>query len=172
MSKKYLLTLTLLSTVALVACSKPSQDTTEKPADKTVQTEKTKQDDSKWEYLKESTAKYLSDEEIEAIQTVGDFKNAFKSLSDAYVSDFENLIQQVPEEAQKTLEPFGEQVKTIVTDQQSMLEQQFADISDDQAIASENRDSVISMLKAARDQYKTAMETAYKQMDDGLKASK
>lgn len=172
MSKKYLLSLPLLLTLALVACSKPSQETQTSQSAKEVQTEKTEKRQSKWQVLEESTITYPSDADIEAVQTIGDVKQLFKTLSEAYAADFSGLIQQVPAEAQEILKPFEEQVNTMLSEQQDMLEQQFANLSDDEPVAAEGREQLFVMLKSIRDQYAKAMDMAYEQMDLALASEK
>lgn len=172
MSKKYLLSLPLLLTLALVACSKPSQETQTSQSAKEVQTEKTEKRQSKWQVLEESTITYPSDADIEAVQTIGDVKQLFKTLSEAYASDFSGLIQQVPAEAQEILKPFEEQVNTMLSEQQDMLEQQFASLSDDEPVDAEGREQLLVMLKSIRDQYAKAMDMAYEQMDLALASEK
>ncbi|MGZ7144742.1 hypothetical protein ACXWOO_10280, partial [Streptococcus pyogenes] len=87
---------------------------------------------------------YLTDEAIEAIQTVSDYKNSFKSLMDTYVKDFDDLIAQLPENAQKILEPQRDQLVSTFDTQYKALEKQFvtSGISDDTVIPQESREAL------------------------------
>lgn len=147
----------LLSLASLAACSsaKEAKEATT-PASSTVASSSTATKD-----LKESAVTYLSDQEIEAVQTLGDYKNAFKALGDAYVKDFDDLIAQVPAEAQTALEPYRKQVADSLEQQQELLNQQFAAAGDDSTpIPAESKDMMIQSLKQARDMLQETMKTA------------
>lgn len=173
MKKTILSGLTLLSIVTLAACSSGDKKatTTETTAEKTTQTTvETTVATSETKEIKASTASYLTDEAIEAIQTVSDYKNSFKSLMDTYVKDFDDLIAQLPENAQKILEPQRDQLVSTFDRQYKALEKQFvtSGISDDTVIPQESREELLSGLKSARDMLKSTMESTYKQAQDIL----
>ncbi|HEL1821176.1 TPA: hypothetical protein U1673_000063, partial [Streptococcus suis] len=120
MKKKWLLIFSALLTVtSLVACSNSKEETTSKSSS-TEQTSTTKSStkestsESSTVTLKESTVTYLADAEIDAIQTIGEYKTSLNSLMDSYVADFDGLIVQLPEEAQTTLKPYREQIVTML----------------------------------------------------------
>ena len=120
--------------------------------------------------IKASGVTYLTDAEIEGIQTAGDYKRLFKSLMDTYVKDFDSLIAQLPKVAQNTIAPQRDQMVTTIEQQYKALEDQFAaaGATDDTPIPAESRDTLISTLKSSRDMLKSTMESIYKQAQDLL----
>lgn len=158
----------LLTVTTLTACS-PNKNNESNSASSSTTVDSSKVEESTSsssvaKTLKESTIVYLSDQEIEAIQTLGDVKAGFQSLSDAYVADFDELISQLPEGAKKVLTPFREQLTKLMDQQQESIATEFASLGDDSTlIPEEGRDSIISALKTTRDQLKEAMTGARKQ---------
>lgn len=120
--------------------------------------------------LKESTVAYLSDQEIDSIQTLGDVKTVFKSLTDAYVADFDELIAQLPEADKSVLAPFREQMPQMLDRRQETIANKFAALGDDSSqISAEDRESITTALKTTRDQLKQAVATAREQAQSMLK---
>lgn len=179
MKKTVLLGVTLLSVVALAACSTSSKTTTSSSSKETSTTtvessSETKSSSSSTETssttLKESTVTYLSDAEIEAISTIADYKNAFQSLTDSYVKDFGEVIDQMPEEAKSTLEPYRQQLLDSFEKQKETLDTQFAALGDDSTeLPAESHDTLVSSLKQARDMLKDTMKTVREQAASLLK---
>ncbi|MGT2715696.1 hypothetical protein [Streptococcus respiraculi] len=166
----------LLMVTALTACStNKAKESDSSSSSMTATSSKVEEStstssSSEVKTLKESTIVYLSDQEIEAVQTLGEVKTAFKSLTDAYVADFDELIAQLPEEGKNTLAPFREQLTQMLDKQQETIATQFASRGDDSALISEaDREKVISGLKAARDQLKQAVTKAREQVQPMLK---
>ncbi len=159
----------LLTVTALTACSTNKSKEGDSSSSSTVASSKVEESTSASsssvaKTLKESTVAYPSDQEIEAIQTLGDVKGTFKSLSDTYVADFDELVNQLPEEGKKALAPFREQLAQMLEKQQEALATQFETLGDDNTqIPEEGRESMISILKTSRDQLKQAMTTAREQ---------
>lgn len=173
MFKKMVAMLSLVTiSFALATCSS-AKTTPETKVESTKETSKVAKEEkatSKGDKLEASTITYLSDEEINAVQTIGDFKNAFQSLNDSYLADFEGLIAKVPEEAKTALEPFKEQLDDILASTQDTLAQQFSDFADSDLIPEEARQPLIDSLFNARDEYQRAMHLAYDQMNTALAA--
>lgn len=168
MSKKLVtLSSALLMSLALVACTPKASETKEaKPETTQVSETKTEeQTNSKWKHLKEAPAAFLTDAEIEAMKTFSDAKAVFNSLSEAYASNFDSLVTQVPAEAQEALKPYQEQVSTMMAEQKTMMEEQLAEVDDNMEIPTEIHDTLVSTYKMVRDQYQDAMDLAYEQMD-------
>ena len=174
MKKKYLLAcVSLLSLVTLAACSSGQNSTTTEQSTTTEVTTESSTTETTTATsaagLKESTVTFLTDAEIEAIQTIGDYKNAYSSLMNSYVTAFDELIAQLPSSTQDLLKPYRDQVSTMLDEQKASLEAQLATIGDDStAIPAEARETVLSSLKSARDSLQTAMETARKQAESLL----
>ncbi|WP_074414227.1 hypothetical protein [Streptococcus suis] len=170
MKKKWLLIFSALLTVtSLVACSNSKEETTSKSSS-TEQTSTTKSStkestsESSTVTLKESTVTYLADAEIDAIQTIGEYKTSLNLLMDSYVADFDGLIVQLPEEAQTTLKPYREQIVTMLEQQKSALDSQFATLGDDSTVIPEEaRATVLDSLKTVRDQLKQTMTVVHEQ---------
>ncbi|TCD45835.1 hypothetical protein D3X11_06395 [Streptococcus sp. X16XC17] len=161
----------LLAILALTACSnwggkkEDGASSSSSKIEKTSSTEETTASTAMT--LKESTITYLSDAEIEAVQTLEDYKQAFRSLMDSYVADFDELVTQVPPVAQKNLTPYREQLVQMMDEQYKALEEQFATIGDDDAsIPDSVRETLVSTLKAARDQLTQAMTTIREQAEN------
>lgn len=108
--------------------------------------------------LKDTEVTYLTDEEIDAVQTFGDYKAAMKSLSDSYVADFNELVEQLPEDYQKAIEEEAWDLEQFMADQQAAFEESVVDIPDTEAIPEEARESMVSTLKTMRDQLKSTMQ--------------
>ncbi|MBF0777964.1 hypothetical protein [Streptococcus cuniculi] len=166
----------LLTVTALTACStNKATESDSSSSSMTAESSKVEEStstssSSEAKTLKESTIVYLSDQEIDAIQTLGDVKTAFKSLSDAYVADFDELIAQLPESGKNALVPFREQLTQMMDKQQETIATQFASLGDDSTqIPAEGRESMTTALKTARDQLKQAMATAREQAQSMLK---
>lgn len=180
MKKKLFSTLfTFVTVTALAACSTSQTKESDSSSSTTVESSKveeststsssTSSSSSKTKTLKESTVVYLSDQEIEAVQTLGDAKAAFQSLSDAYVADFDELVAQLSERDQKSLAPFRDQLQQMMDQQRDIIENQFANFGDDTTqIPVEGRESMISALKMTRDQLKQAMTTVREQAQSML----
>lgn len=168
MKKVILSGFTLLSVLALVACSSGNKESSTSGGKS--EAGQTSLEASKVKEIKKSTATYLTDAEIEAIQNLGDYKKAFKSLMDTYVTDFDNLISQLPKDAQQSLVPQRDQMVETFDMQYKTLEEQYAasGVSEDSAIPTETRESLVSTLKQARDMLKSTMETVYNQSQDLL----
>ncbi|HFI0257012.1 TPA: hypothetical protein ACGOVD_001703 [Streptococcus suis] len=170
MKKKWLIIFSaLLAVTVLAACSSNKEETTAKSSS----TEQTSTSESSTEEsttesstttLKESTVAYLTDAEIDSIQTIGEYKTAMSSLMDSYVADFDELIAQLPEAAQTSLKPYREQVVEMLEQQKSTMDSQFAAIGDDSTVIPEEvRVTVLDTLKTARDQLKQTMATVREQ---------
>ena len=159
----------LLAVGTLTACSsQKSAETTKSSTEQTSEQSSTK-DSSTVTTLKESTVTYLTDEEIDAVQTIGDYKAAYTSLMDSYVADFDELIAQLPPTAQEALKPYREQVVTMLDEQKAAHDAQFAAVGDDStAIPAEARTTVLDSLKSARDMLKQTMETVRSQAESLL----
>lgn len=169
MKKFALASVSLLSIIALTACSGASKtekaETGKKEATTTKQVEeKTTEAVSAKKELTPSTVVYLSDEEIDGIQTIGDYKNAFKSLQESYIKDFEELIAQLPAAAKSVLEPVRDELLKMFEEQTTSLNEQFATLGDDSTpIPDEAKSTMTTALKQARDMLKTSVEEAYNQ---------
>lgn len=171
MKKVMLSGLTLLSVLTLAACSTGNKETkTSESKEKTTQTTVKVTETTEVQEIKASGVTYLTDAEIEGIQTAGDYKRLFKSLMDTYVKDFDSLIAQLPKVAQNTIAPQRDQMVTTIEQQYKALEDQFAaaGATDDTPIPAESRDTLISTLKSSRDMLKSTMESIYKQAQDLL----
>lgn len=171
MKKVMLSGLTLLSVLTLAACSTGNKETkTSESKEKTTQTTVEVTETTEVQEIKASGVTYLTDAEIEGIQTAGDYKRLFKSLMDTYVKDFDSLIAQLPKVAQNTIAPQRDQMVTTIEQQYKALEDQFAAVgaTDDTPIPAESRDTLISTLKSSRDMLKSTMESVYKQAQDLL----
>lgn len=171
MKKVILSGLTLLSVLTLAACSTGNKETkTSESKEKTTQTTVEVTETTEVQEIKASGVTYLTDAEIEGIQTAGDYKRLFKSLMDTYVKDFDSLIAQLPKVAQNTIAPQRDQMVTTIEQQYKALEDQFAAVgaTDDTPIPAESRDTLISTLKSSRDMLKSTMESIYKQAQDLL----
>ena len=171
MIKVMLSGLTLLSVLTLAACSTGNKETkTSESTEKTTQTTVAVTETTEVQEIKASGVTYLTDAEIEGIQTAGDYKRLFKSLMDTYVKDFDSLITQLPKVAQNTIAPQRDQMVTTIEQQYKALEDQFAaaGATDDTPIPAESRDTLISTLKSSRDMLKSTMESIYKQAQDLL----
>lgn len=171
MKKVMLSGLTLLSVLTLAACSTGNKETkTSESKEKTTQTTVEVTETTEVQEIKASGVTYLTDAEIEGIQTAGDYKRLFKSLMDTYVKDFDSLIAQLPKVAQNTIAPQRDQMVTTIEQQYKALEDQFAAVgaTDDTPIPAESRDTLISTLKSSRDMRKSTMESIYKQAQDLL----
>ncbi|MFN8648898.1 hypothetical protein [Streptococcus sp.] len=171
MKKVMLSGLTLLSVLTLAACSTGNKETkTSESKEKTTQTTVEVTETTEVQEIKASGVTYLTDAEIEGIQTAGDYKRLFKSLMDTYVKDFDSLIAQLPKVAQNTIAPQRDQMVTTIEQQYKALEDQFAAVgaTDDTPIPAESRDTLISTLKSSRDMLKSTMESIYKQAQDLL----
>lgn len=171
MKKVMLSGLTLLSVLTLAACSTGNKETkTSESKEKTTQTTVEVTETTEVQEIKASGVTYLKDEEVEGIQTAGDYRRLFKSLMDAYVKDFDSLIAQLPKVAQNTIAPQRDQMVTTIEQQYKALEDQFAAVgaTDDTPIPAESRDTLISTLKSSRDMLKSTMESIYKQAQDLL----
>lgn len=171
MKKVMLSGLTLLSVLTLAACSTGNKETkTSESKEKTTQTTVEITETTEVQEIKASGVTYLTDAEIEGIQTAGDYKRLFKSLMDTYVKDFDSLIAQLPKVAQNTIAPQRDQMVTTIEQQYKALEDQFAAVgaTDDTPIPAESRDTLISTLKSSRDMLKSTMESIYKQAQDLL----
>ena len=171
MKKVMLSGLTLLSVLTLAACSTGNKETkTSESKEKTTQTTVEVTETTEVQEIKASGVTYLTDAEIEGIQTAGDYKRLFKSLMDTYVKDFDSLITQLPKVAQNTIAPQRDQMVTTIEQQYKALEDQFAAVgaTDDTLIPAESRDTLISTLKSSRDMLKSTMESIYKQAQDLL----
>lgn len=160
---------TLLAVGTLAACSsQKSTDTTKSSTEQTSEKSSTKESSTEGSStaatLKESTVTYLTDEQIDAVQTIGDYKAAYTSLTASYVADFDELIAQLSPTAQEALKPYREQVVTMLDQQKATLDEQFASVGDDStAIPEEARATVLDGLKSARDMLKQTMETVRSQ---------
>lgn len=168
MKKKLVLSLVaLLAVGGLTACSSKTDDTSASSSSTVKETTtEASSSSSSSSSAAESTVTYLTDEEIDKVQTFGDFKEAFKSLIDSYVADFDALIADAPDAAKTTLQPFRDKVVQTMDEQQQVLASQFAALGDDSTVIPDSaRDTVITSLKTARDQLKSAMETARQQME-------
>lgn len=169
MKKLTLAGISLLSILALTACSGASKaekkETTKEEITTTQQVvEKTTEAASDKKELTPSTVVYLSDEEIDAIQTIGDYKTAFKSLQDSYVKDFEGLIAQLPTAAKTILEPVRDELLVTFEQQLKDLDAQTASFGDDSTpIPAEGKSMMTTALKQARDSLKQSVEAAYEQ---------
>ena len=171
MKKVMLSGLTLLSVLTLAACSTGNKETkTSESKEKTTQTTVEVTETTEVQEIKASGVTYLTDAEIEGIQTAGDYKRLFKSLMDTYVKDFDSLIAQLPKVAQNTIAPQRDQMVTTIEQQYKALEDQFAAVgaTDDTPIPADSRDTLISTLKSSRDMLKSTMESIYKQAQDLL----
>lgn len=127
MKKVMLSGLTLLSVLTLAACSTGNKETkTSESKEKTTQTTVEVTETTEVQEIKASGVTYLTDAEIEGIQTAGDYKRLFKSLMDTYVKDFDSLIAQLPKVAQNTIAPQRDQMVTTIEQQYKALEDQFA----------------------------------------------
>ena len=171
MKKVMLSGLTLLSVLTLAACSTGNKETkTSESKEKTTQTTVAVTETPEVQEIKAAGVTYLTDAEIEGIQTAGDYKRLFKSLMDTYVKDFDSLIAQLPKVAQNTIAPQRDQMVTTIEQQYKALEDQFAAVgaTDDTPIPAESRDTLISTLKSSRDMLKSTMESIYKQAQDLL----
>ena len=171
MKKVMLSGLTLLSVLTLAACSTGNKETkTSESKEKTTQATVEVTETTEVQEIKASGVTYLTDAEIEGIQTAGDYKRLFKSLMDTYVKDFDSLIAQLPKVAQNTIAPQRDQMVTTIEQQYKALEDQFAAVgaTDDTPIPAESRDTLISTLKSSRDMLKSTMESIYKQAQDLL----
>lgn len=171
MKKVMLSGLTLLFVLTLAACSTGNKETkTSESKEKTTQTTVEVTETTEVQEIKASGVTYLTDAEIEGIQTAGDYKRLFKSLMDTYVKDFDSLIAQLPKVAQNTIAPQRDQMVTTIEQQYKALEDQFAAVgaTDDTPIPAESRDTLISTLKSSRDMLKSTMESIYKQAQDLL----
>lgn len=170
MKKKFFASLIFLfAATTLAACSSNSNKETK--ASSTADSSKivessTEESSSKDMALKESTIVYLSDAEIDAITTIGDFKHAFTSLMESYVADFDELIAQLPDDAKTQLEPYRGQLVEMLEQQKAALDTQMQAAGDDSTeIPVEVKESLASTLKTVRDQLKQAMETARSQAE-------
>lgn len=108
--------------------------------------------------LKDTEVTYMTDEEIDAVQTFGDYKNAMKSLSDSYVADFNELVEQLPEDYQEAIKEETGDLEQLMADQQAALEVSMAGIPDTEALPVESKESMLSTLKTMRDQLKSTMQ--------------
>lgn len=173
MKKKMSLTLVaLLSVTALAACSTSKQDTkaSSSTSSSSKVEESTTTSSSSSVELKESTVTYITDEEIEGIQTIGDVKKAFDSLTESYIADFDEIISQVPEKDQKTLEGYRDQVSSSFDQAKETLEKQLAAVgTDETAIPATSKQQLVDGLKKTRDQLQEAMKTARGQAENLLK---
>ncbi|HFI0355496.1 TPA: hypothetical protein ACGOV7_000746 [Streptococcus suis] len=170
MKKKWLMIFSaLLVVTTLAACSNSKEETTSKSSstEQTSTTESSTKEsttESSTVTLKESTVTYLTDAEIDAIQTIGEYKASMSSLMDSYVADFDELIAQLPAAAQTSLKPYREQIVTMLEQQKSTMDSQFAALGDDSTVIPEEvRVSVLDSLKTARDQLKQTMTTVREQ---------
>lgn len=184
MTKKLLTTMTtLLAVFALAACSNnadnkaktnSSESSSKASVSKSSSSSSTEESSSSTEAsataIAPSDVKYLTDEEIAAVQTVGDFKNAYKSLTASYVQDFEHLISQVPTEAQEILKPTRDSLVKMFDDQLVALEEQFTSqgITDETPIPETAKESLVTTLKQSRDQLIQAMSQAREQAGSAL----
>ncbi len=151
MKKSLSIILSLLAALVLVACSSSTSNTSSSSSTSQSTT---------------TAVTYLTDAEIDAVQTLGDFKAAFRSLIDSYVADFDALIADAPSNIQTDLQPYREQVVQMMTQQEELIASQFASIGDDSTVIPDvSRETVISSLKSARDQLVAAMETAREQLE-------
>ncbi|HFU4012298.1 TPA: hypothetical protein ACGO7R_000076 [Streptococcus suis] len=169
--KLFSLCATGLVLLGLTACSTTSKESTsasssEASSSSTVASSTT---ESSKTVLKESTVTYLTDEEIQNIVTIGDFKAAFKSLMDSYIADFEELIAQLPEEQQGTLLETRDQLVVSLEEQYALLDQQFAVIGGDETeIPADVKDMLLTTVTTVRDQLKSAMDSARSQVEELL----
>lgn len=174
MKKKFFASLIFLfAATTLAACSSNSNKETKasSTADSSKVVESSTEESSTSQSsetitLKESTVTYLSDAEIDAITTIGDFKHAFTSLMESYVADFDELIAQLPDGAKTQLEPYRGQLVEMLEQQKAALDTQMQAAGDDSTeIPVEVKESLASTLKTVRDQLKQAMETARSQAE-------
>lgn len=166
MKKKLQVLGVALISLLLVACSlfeKETQETPETTTSSTSQVASSSQTSSSSlapVELQPSTVVYLSDEEIDAIQTLGDYKNAFKSLSDASVRDFDELMAQLPEATKAALSPLRTQMETTLTQLQESMSSQFANMGDDSTpIPAEGKEMLVTNLKQTRETIKQHLQT-------------
>lgn len=102
--------------------------------------------------FKESTVVYLSDEDIDSIQTFGDYKQAFNLLRESYLRDFDNLMAQLPDKTQSALESYRTHAVENLAQQQEGLTIQFANIGDDSTpIPEEGKEILVTILKQVRE---------------------
>lgn len=150
----------------LVACSLFEKETQESPGTTTSSTSQVASSSQSSSSsatpieLQPSTVVYLSDEEIDAIQTLGDYKNAFKSLSDTSVRDFDELMAQLPEATKAALSPLRTQMETTLAQLQESMGSQFANMGDDSTpIPAEGKEMLVTGLKQAREMIKQHLQT-------------
>lgn len=174
MKKKLQVLGVALLSLLLVACSlfeKEIQETPAAPEKSTNQVVSSSQSSSIAApvELQPSTIVYLSDEEIDAIQTLGDHKNAFNSLRDAYLRDFDELMTQLSESTKEALEPLRTQVEPSLSQRQESLNSRFATIGDDSTpLPAEGKEMAAMNLKQTRDILKQHIQTVRDQATAAL----
>lgn len=165
MKKKLMPFLAGLALLAsLSACSTSSKSSTASSSETKTSESTTSSSSSASKTLKDSTVTYLTDADIEAMETLGDYKASFKALIDAYVKDFEDLIAQLPEESQEALHPYRDQLVESLNSQYETLVSQFATYGDDATpLPAETKPTLTASLRNMRDQLQSVMQTAREQ---------
>lgn len=168
--KKKLFTgfVTLLAVSTLVACSsnkadsKPSASSaasSAKASSSSSEAASSSSSQAATKELKPSTVTYLSDEEIAAMKTLGDYKKAFSSLGEAYIKDFEELKAQLPEEAQEVLASVRSELDTAFAEQEKLIAEQITAAGGEATeIPAESHEAMVSSITMIRDHFKRTVE--------------
>lgn len=161
---------TLLSIVALAACSSKSTTESSSQASSTVEQTSTSESKAASSGTSSKTEKreivLLTDEEIDSAKTIGDMKTLYGKLIDNYKKYVTEIGEQIPASER---DAYDKQVKPAVeameSSRKTFNETLSTAGSDDTAIPEEGRTLFVQQLKTGRDTMKTALEGAYKTIE-------
>lgn len=163
---------TLLSVVALVACSsnssqsQGSSSSTEQTSSSVSEASSSASETSTSASSATTEITLLTDEEIDGAQTLGDLKTNFEKLLAGYAQYADELGQKIPASVRDS---YTQQIDTMKESFET-AKQQFNDSlsqmgSDTTQIPDSVHETFITMLKQSRDTMKSALESATKMIN-------
>jgi hypothetical protein len=160
MKKLILSTTALLAVVSLAACSNKqetktesssSSEKTEKVTSKESSSSKTEKTSSNTS-SKTTSAIFPSDEELENLKTVGDFKKSFAKIMDESNRLMNEAMKTLPEASKESYAQMMDMTNEIQEESKKAFNEALEEFGDDKAVVpKEFRENYIERLKDARE---------------------
>ena len=176
MKKRYLtLAVAALMVVVLSACSNKSQEMKSASTDKSSMTEKSssksssKAEQSATESSSasdKSSVTLITDEEMNAAKTVGDYKKVYAVMIDNFLKYMDEIGEKIPEQAKSVYLKDAEKIKQQMEQAKKDYDAGIAQLGDDATeVPAEFRQGLLETLKAGRNQAQQILETAQKMLN-------
>ena len=169
MKKLILSTTALLAAASLVACSgkqevktedSSSTEKTEKVTSKSSSSSKAEKNSSNTS-SKTSSAIFPSDEELENLKTVGDFKKSFAKIMDESNRLMTESMKSLPEAKKESYAQMIDMTNAIQEESKKAFNEALEEFGDDKAVVpKEFRENYIEQLKDARERAEESAKQA------------